>query len=267
MARSRAKHALGVRNLKVLDKKYVVKTSENYMGLSYGEIIITWQRWLLSETPDENQFGDILFLRGSLGYHQSNSHYFRSSFEILEGMGILVPIVTTHYNIGEYYKDRVIDSEFYLRKAVREHVDAAGPFWATMEIIGNKNKVVKIVPDLESYRVESMPFELDISDRNPFLNVMDEPNYPGKYIALVSGYFVILRDLPPSLYRIRFGGYGMDRFYTESLCEVNIKSRKKSLKDISGFNIIPSQLLKEEKNLIKIFGPKHDGLKLTKIKD
>lgn len=267
MAQSHGKDAFGVRKLKVLDDKYVVKISENYMGLSYGEIIITWQRWLLSEAPDEHQYGDILFLRGNLGYHQSNSHYFRSSLEIFEGMGILVPIVTTHYNIGERYKRRVIDNEFYLRKAVREHVDAAGPFWATMEIIGNKNKVVKIVQDLESYRVESMPFELDISNRNPFLNVMDEPNHPGKYTALVSGYFVILRDLPPSLYRIRFGAYGMDRFYTESLYEINIKSRKKSLKDISGSNFIPSQLFKEKKKVIEIVNPNHDGFKLQKNKD
>src|SRR5688500_18645072 len=134
MAKSRGKDAFCVRNLKVLDQKYIVKTSENYMGLSYGEIIITWQRWLLSETPDNDQYGYILFLRGSFGHHQSNSYYFRSSHEIFEGMGILVPIVTTHYNVGERYKGRIIDSEFYLRKAVREHVDAAGPFWATMEI-------------------------------------------------------------------------------------------------------------------------------------
>ena len=81
------------KGLKVLDSKYIVKTSENYRGLPYGDIIATWQNWLLSENPDEQQYGDILFLRGNIGYHQSDSSYltlllrylkgWRSSFQLL----------------------------------------------------------------------------------------------------------------------------------------------------------------------------------------
>ena len=112
-----------------------------------------------------------------------------------EKSAILVPIVTTHYNIGEYYQGCIISNEFQLRKAVREHVDAAGPFWAVLEMV-NENSIYKLVPDLESFRVESMLFELYVSKNNPFLNKMDEPNFPGKHLGLVSGYFVLLRDLP-----------------------------------------------------------------------
>jgi hypothetical protein len=240
------------KGLKVLNDKYIVKTSENYRGLSYGNIIATWQNWLLSENPDEKQYGDILFLRGNIGYHQSNANYLDSFIEIPEGMAILVPIVTTHFTMGDSYKGKIINNEFYLRKAVREHVDAAGPFWATLEKMGKNCKAFKLVPNLESYRVQSTLFELHISKKNPFLNKMDEPNYPGKHTALVSGYFVLLQDLPISSYRIRFGGYGMDGFYTDSLYEIKIISKESTVKDISGNTFTSSHLLMEKKVAIKI---------------
>jgi hypothetical protein len=96
-----------------------------------------------------------------------------------------------------------------------------------------------------------MLFELYISEKNPFLNKLDEPIYPGKYTALVSGYFVLLRDLPVSSYKIRFGGYGMDNFYTESLYEIKIISKKTEAKDLSGIDYLPSVLLKTKKDVIK----------------
>jgi hypothetical protein len=251
MSKTRKNNLIRGKRLQVLDDKYVVKTSENYRGLSYGEIIVTWQRWLLSEYPDENQYGDILFLRGNLGYYDSNSEYLNCFTEISEGMSILVPIVTTHFTIGERYKGTIISNEFCLRKAVREHVDAAGPFWATLEKMGKNHNVFRLVPNLESFRVESMPFELDVSEDNPFLDKMDEPNYPGKYTALVAGYFVLLRDLPASSYRIRFGGYGMDNFYTDSLYEINIISKERTHKDLSGPSFTSNHLQRQKKNAIK----------------
>jgi len=250
MNKIRRNNIIRGKRLQVLDDKYVVKTSENYRGLSYGDIIVTWQRWLLSEKPDQHQYGDILFLRGNLGYYDSNSDYLSCFTEISEGMSILVPIVTTHFTIGESYKGTIINSEFYLRKAVREHVDAAGPFWATLEKMGKNHNVFRLVPNLESFRVESMPFELDVSEENPFLDKMDEPNYPGKYTALVSGYFVLLRDLPVLSYRIRFGGYGMDNFYTDSLYEINIISKERTVKDLSGSSFTSNHLLRQKKNAV-----------------
>jgi hypothetical protein len=251
MTKIRRNNLIRGKGLQVLDEKYVVKTSENYRGLSYADIIVTWQRWLLSQNPDEHQYGDIFFLRGNLGYYHSNSDYLKCFIEISEGMSILVPIVTTHFTIGESYNGTIINNEFYLRKAVREHVDAAGPFWATLEKMGKNHKIFKLVPNLESFRIESMPFELDVSKENPFLDKMDEPNYPGKYTALVSGYFVLLRDLPVSSYRIRFGGYGMYNFYTDSLYEINIISKDRAGKDLSSSSFTGNHLLRQKKNAIK----------------
>ena len=248
MSKKSKKAGISRKKLHVLASKYVVKSAENYKGLSYSDIIIRWQRWLLSNRPDQQQDGDILFLRGSVGYHRSTSTYLYSSIEIPECTAILVPIVTTHYNIGDSYQGSIIEDEFSLRKAIREHVDAAGPFWATMDI--NSNEVVRLVPNLNEFRVESMLFELDVSQENPFLDKMGEPVAPGKYTAMVAGYFVLLRDLPKSKYKIRFGGYGMDGFYTEALYEINIKPKKLARKDTSVPKFSPAHILKEKKNRV-----------------
>ena len=234
-----------------MDGKYVLKPSENYRGLCYSDLIIMWHRWLMSQNPDQNNEGDILFLRGNIGYHQNNSTYLRSSVEIQEGTAILVPIITTHYKIGEYYKTEIKD-EFDLRKAIKEHVDAASDIWATLQIINKPKKILKLVSNLKLFRMESMPFELKVSEENPFLDKMDEPNIPGTYTALVGGYFVLLYDLPTSLYRIRFGGIGMDKFYTDSLYEIKITPNEKTIKDNSDILFTPDCLIKEKKHAIYI---------------
>ena len=97
-----------------------------------------------------------------------------------------------------------------------------------------------------------MPFELNISEHNPFLDKMDEPNYPGIHTAMVAGYFVLLRELPVSSYKVRFGGYGMDGFFTDSLYAIRITPREKIIKDVSSTTFAPTRLLKEKKNAIRI---------------
>lgn len=236
--------------LKLLPKKYVVQTNENYRGLSYDDIIIRWYCWLFSDAPDQQSYKDIFFLRGSVGYHDSKGNYLRATVKISQGTAILVPIVTTHFNFGDRYKGIIIKNEFSLKTAVQEHVDAAGPFWATLERNNSHHTVVKLVPNLESFRVESMPFQLNISKKNPFLDKMDEPSLPGIHTAMVAGYFVLLRDLPVSSYRFRFGGYGMDGFFTDSLYEIQIIPNEIAVKDVSAITFAPTQLLKEKKKAI-----------------
>ncbi|MGI9010203.1 MAG: hypothetical protein ACR2F1_03330 [Nitrososphaeraceae archaeon] len=246
------RNKVGRSEMKVLDGKNVLKPSENYRGLSYSDLIIMWHRWLMSKNPDQNFKGDIMFLRGNIGYHQNNSSYLYSSVEIVEGSAILVPIITTHYKIGEYYNKSEIKNEFDLRKAIKEHVDAATDLWATIQIMNKSKKVLKLVSNLKLFRVESMPFEVNISEENPFLDKMDEPNVPGTYTALVGGYFVLLYGLPSAIYRIRFGGIGMYKFFTDSLYEIKIVPNKMTIKDKSSPKFTPDSLLKERKNAVSI---------------
>lgn len=231
-------------DIDILDQKYVLQPWENYRGLSYGELVVRWHNWLMSKDPDNYNSTDILFLRGNIGYHDKrDSFYFKTNVVISQETAILIPVVTTLINYGDYHEGKVINDEFYLRQAVHDHVNAAGPFWATLEVIDNSTiSLKKIVPDLELFRVESPLFQINISHLNPFLNKMDEPVFPGIYTALGSGYFILLYNLIPSKYRIRFGGKGMYDFYTDAMYDITITDPQKIKKDISGYNTSPSAL-------------------------
>jgi hypothetical protein len=177
----------------ILDQKYVLQPWENYRGLSYGELVARWHNWLMSENPDNYNFTDILYLRGNIGYHDKMDYfYFKNNVVISQETAILIPVVTTLINYGDYHEGKLVNDEFFLRQAVYEHVNAAGPFWATLEIFDDSNKTLKkIVPDLEIFRVESPLFHLNISPQNPFLHKMDEPVLPGIHTALGAGYFIL----------------------------------------------------------------------------
>ena len=241
-----------VQKIDILDQKYVLQPWENYRGLSYGDLVARWHSWLMCDNPDNYNSDDMLFMRGNIGYHNKrDTFYFKTNVVIPQGTAILIPVVTTLINYGDYHEGKQINDEFSLRQAVHDHVNAAGPFWATLEEIDGSNKFLKkIVPDLELFRVESPIFQLNISRQNPFLHRMDEPVLPGTYTALGSGYFVLLHDLIPSKYRIRFGGKGMYDFYTDAMYEITISDIEKIKKDISGQNTSPSEL-QENKIAIK----------------
>ena len=231
-------------------RKYVLQPWENYRGLSYGDLVVRWSSWLMSNNPDNYNSNDMLFMRGNIGYHDTKDNfYFKTNVEIPQGTAILIPVVTTLINYGDYHEGKLINDEISLRQAVSHHVNAAGPFWAMLEEIDSPNKSLrKIVPDLELFRVESPLFQLNTSPQNPFLNRMDEPILPGIHIALGSGYFAFLHNSKPSTYRIRFGGHGMYGFYTDAMYEVTITDIHKIKKDISGQNTSPSALQKNKTN-------------------
>jgi hypothetical protein len=129
----------------------------------------------------------------------------------------------------------LIEDEYGLREALGEHVNAAGPMWALIQDMSVPNEPVrKIVNNLSEFRFESGLFDLSISYKNPFLAKMDVPIIPGKRLSIIGGYFILLRNLPPARYRIRFGGEGPYKFYTDSLYEINIYSyRTQTTRDVS----------------------------------
>lgn len=55
------------------EKEYVVKDSDNYRGMSYGNWVSVWTNWLFSGYPEYNPLSDMLFLRGYFGYRYSQS--------------------------------------------------------------------------------------------------------------------------------------------------------------------------------------------------
>jgi hypothetical protein len=235
--------------LEILEPTYVLSPMENYRGISYGELVIRWTRWLMSASPDNFEVGNFLFLRGNLGHHtEPDSFYEGHKIEIEQGTAILIPIITTFVRIGDSYEGSVIGDEEVLNHALYEHIDAAGPFWATIKMLnflGQPTK--KIVKNLEDFRFESTLFPLTVSEKNPFLNKMDVPMIQGTHTALAGGYFVLLKDLPPSQFRIRFGGKGFGNFFTDSVYEINVNAKLPTTsKDTSGLDTSPDKLIQKK---------------------
>ena len=63
---------------------------------------------------------------------------------------------------------------------------------------------------------------------------MDIPIIPGLYDTVAVGFFILIRSLPPSTYRINFGGQGIGEYHTNSLYDIVVQGRRRiSLKDDS----------------------------------
>jgi hypothetical protein len=223
----------------VLDERFILSSYDNFQGLTYGDILIRWNNWLMGDDPDNRPVQDILFLRGNIGYHNDPySFYGPRTITATEGTAILIPIVSTLYRIGDRYDGDLVTDEYGLRRAVFEHVNAAGPIWATIQDMDDPDQPARrIVKNLVEFRFQTPVFDLQISDKNPFLDKMDTRLSPGNYKSLAGGYFLLAVNLPPSNYRIRFGGRGFGNFYTDALYQVQLyRSQNPICKDISDIN-------------------------------
>jgi hypothetical protein len=224
----------------LLDRACVLDPRGHFGGLSYGELIARWTKWLMSEDPDNSNTGDILFFRGNIGHHKDpHSFYCSEIIETVEKRPILIPVIATHFNIGDDDDGSVIDDESSLRQAIHHHVSAAGPVWATIQELEAPGEPTKrLVQDLKLFRFESPVFSLKVSKNNPFLNKMDVSISPGVYKGITGGYFVVITNLRAGTYRARFGGKGLGNFYTDSLYEFKIVKREPCpMKDRSGIYV------------------------------
>ena len=190
----------------------------------------------------------ILFLRGNVNYRSVGDKedegpryldpkavYNRTKDNgetVYEGTAILVPILTSHFYIGDFYNGRKITSIPYLRYVTNKDTDG-GSVWATIRKKGEKG--TKIVSDLKEYRFESPLYLLSIPRNSKLRKKMDYPPNPGSYHAITVGYFVLIKSLPIGTYRFRFGGSNDSAYHTDSLYDINIlKKRKGKVIDKSG---------------------------------
>jgi hypothetical protein len=217
----------------------VVLPSETFRGMSYGDWIASWHQWLVSDNP--SYIGeDILFLRGNVNYRSVDDKedegprfldpkavYDRTKDNgetIFEGTAILIPILTSHFYIGDFYNGRKITTIPYLRYVTNKDTNG-GSVWAT--IIKKGNKVTKIVSDLKEYRFESPLYLLSIPRNSKLRKKMDYPPKPGSYHAITVGYFIIIKYLRAGTYRLRFGGTNGSAYHTNSLYDINILKKRK----------------------------------------
>jgi len=230
-------------------KLNVLPKSETFKGLSYGEWTAIWTNWFLSRDVDIYDGQDILFLRGHVDYkpvsevegairYQDPKSFLdmtgQKKQKILEGTSILIPVSVSYNAIGCYFEGKIIENEIELRNAVNGDLDNVRTLWATVTMNRTK-KMMKLVPNLGSYRFESPLFKLTVPKDSALNNLVDEPLKPGIYDAIAAGYFVLLRGLIPSTYRIVFGSEGPGEYATRSVYDVAVfpDKRKRPL-DISG---------------------------------
>jgi hypothetical protein len=223
--------------------------SETFRGMSYGDWIAAWHQWLVSDNPSYSG-ENILFLRGNVNYRSVGDKedddggpryldpkavYDRTKDNgetIYDGTAILIPILTSHFYIGDFYNGRKITSIPYLRYVTNKDTDG-GSIWAT--IMKKGDKVTKIVSDLKEYRFESPLYLLSIPKNSKLRKKMDYPPNPGSYHAITVGYFVLIKSLSAGTYRFRFGGSNGSAYHTDSLYDINIlKKRKDNVIDKSG---------------------------------
>jgi hypothetical protein len=229
----------------------VLHHSETFNGLSYGEWAAIWTNWFISKDVDSYNGEDILFLRGNVDYkpvsevegairYQDPDSYLdmtgKKEQKILEGTSILIPISVSYNAIGCYFEGKSIDNELEVRKAVNGDLDNVRTLWATVTM-NNSKKSMRLVPNLGSYRFESPLFKLRVPKDSALNNLVDEPLKPGIYDAVAAGYFVLVKGLTPSTYRIVFGSEGPGEYATRSVYDVVVfpDKRKRPL-DISGLS-------------------------------
>jgi hypothetical protein len=230
-------------------KLSVLHHSETFNGLSYGDWAAIWTNWLLSKDVDSYNGQYILFLRGDVNYrpvrgaegavrYQDPDSFLdmtgRKAQKILEGTSILIPVSVSFNAIGSYFEGKFIENEIQLRDAVNSDLDNVRTLWATVSMRKSK-KSTKIVPNLGSHRIESPLFKLTVPKDSTLNDVLDEPFKAGIHDAVAAGYFVLIRGLAPSTYRIVFGSEGPGEYATRSVYDIVVfpDKRKRPL-DISG---------------------------------
>ena len=234
----------------------IVSPNENFRGISYGEWIVEWTRWLHSENPNIYDGGSMLFLRGNVDYKPVGTEgprfldpraiydrRRRKGEEIFEGTAIFVPILTTSFFIGDVFEGKILKNEQGLRYYVNKDTDTAQKVWSVIRM-ESSNKIFKIVKNLEEYRFETPLFKLRIPKKSFLIKRMEMPVKPGIYDAITAGYFIIIRTLPVSSYRIMFGGEGMGAYRTHSVYDIKVCQRTRvQSRDVSG-SVLKSKYLK-----------------------
>ena len=100
------------------------------------------------------------------------------------------------------------------------------------------------------YYIETPLYKLFVSDQSTLREHFDEPFEPGEYDAITAGYFLLLTDLEPETYRMRFGGKGKGGYVTDSIYDVVVlDSERQSVREVflgageKGRQILPSSFL------------------------
>jgi len=231
----------------------VVRPTENFRGMSYSEWATIWSNWLFSEDPDTYDGSNILFLRGNVSYKPVDDSeeggprhidlrgiYDRTGQNgerIFEGTSILIPVIVSMFSIGDIYEGIKLKTPQQLRYTANIDLDRGGPMWATIMRKGERH-AYKIVNNIRDYRVATPLFKFIVPDNSLLMDKAEVPVRPGIYDAVTVGFFLLIKLLVPSTYRINFGGKGTGAYYTNSLYDITVQGKRRdTVKDESSSTV------------------------------
>jgi hypothetical protein len=185
--------------------------------MPYGIMTTLWSNWLYSERPDYFYGDDILFLRANSVQVKTGD----AAYTITSNSAIFIPVYAVQYHIGATYRGTKIESEVGLRHVIRSEIRQCKTMWAHIQ--PNENPTQPIVNDLTDYYAESPLFSLRVSEKSPLRDKLESQLEPGTYNATIGGYFILIHDLVPGTYRIRFGYNGVDSRFADAYYEIHIE--------------------------------------------
>jgi len=216
--------------------------NEELQGLSYSAWQERWVGWALSANPF---YGHVprepIFAHGSLVYTYIGGSEMRepsefvnilaniegqpdTSLEIYNDTPIVVNIMGAFYFIGDTYDGRTLDDSSACIDACRQD---SCPF----------------------HYVESRFFNVEVSDRNPYIEKLETPLQPGPHQGFTINYCLIMKNLDDGEYFIRFGAKGRKGYESRGLYQLIVKG--KSISDPSkGYTVPPLRINDKDIKLI-----------------
>ncbi len=235
----------------------IVLPDQNYKGLTYGNLIADWWKWIFSEYPDSRQDDVVMFLRGVIGAppRTSKEDLINGTLDIFndpayvndrrgfngitikDSTAIFFPIADSNFVIGDRYKGQELQSTYECRVAARDELktfEKAFVFIAKTDEKGNvvKDHIESVVDNINLFYAESPEFTINVSPRN---NIQQEAAYEltlgNIYEGVAVGYYLLMTNFKEGTYRIWFGTASRLDYKTSGLYDIKV------IKDNNIFNV------------------------------
>jgi hypothetical protein len=205
------------------DKEIIVKLLEGndrVGGRAVSELITDWWNWNVSSRIDDDQKGDVYFLRANPKFDESeDARVFTigSSAAVHKNQAILFPGMSTMVDKGTF--PNLDTHEKRIQEAKKDNNEPQTNFTCEIDnydILGGQDK--------DKIRISSKEFELDATDK-PQVRI-DYPIPPGPARpAATDGYFLCIKELPPHKdpYTIKLYSKGIERYHGTITYEVKVE--------------------------------------------
>lgn len=217
-----------------------------FRGLTYGDYIREWSRWLHSEAPVYKGYrGEICYLHGNVSYYYERDTGIRKQAEkfqnnardkddkIFKGSviwtetAVFVPVLAAFYSVGERdpYHGGVLQSIEDCQFVCRRDLFEGGDLWCTLEKKDLKDNGKICTPiDLKAnvFYYEAPSFKLTVSENSPLRSHVEVPIDPGTYDTFAAAKAIMLNTsninyFPEGVYRLRYGGFGRGSYKNDTV--------------------------------------------------